>query len=119
LGGLDQAFQYIQEYTGYIYPGVVVVVFGMGLFWKQGTTRAALWTAIATIPAGILIKIYFPEMPFILRMGYVFILLVFIASIVSLTDRNLVEGKLPTGKKAKFMTNTGYGFVIAAIIAFD
>ncbi|HEY1113454.1 MAG TPA: sodium/solute symporter, partial [Chitinophagaceae bacterium] len=28
LGGLDQAFQYIQEYTGFIYPGVVVV-FGM------------------------------------------------------------------------------------------
>jgi solute:Na+ symporter, SSS family len=115
LGGLDQAFQYIQEYTGYIYPGVVVV-FGMGLFWKQATTRAALWTAIATIPAGIIIKLLYPGMPFILRMGYVFILLVFIASIVSLTDRNLVAGTIPTGKKARFMTNTGYGFVVAAII---
>jgi solute:Na+ symporter, SSS family len=115
LGGLDQAFQYIQEYTGYIYPGVVVV-FGMGLFWKQATTRAALWTAIATIPAGIIIKLLYPTMPFILRMGYVFILLVFIASIVSLNDRHLVEGTVPTGKKARFMTNTGYGFVIAAII---
>jgi solute:Na+ symporter, SSS family len=115
LGGLDQAFQYIQEYTGYIYPGVVVV-FGMGLFWKQATTRAALWTAIATIPAGIIIKLLYPGMPFILRMGYVFILLVFIASIVSLSDRNLVAGTIPTGKKARFMTNTGYGFVVAAII---
>jgi solute:Na+ symporter, SSS family len=115
LGGLDQAFQYIQEYTGYIYPGVVVV-FGMGLFWKQATTRAALWTAIATIPAGIIIKLIYPTMPFILRMGYVFILLVFIASIVSLSDRRLVEGTIPAGKKARFMTNTGYGFVVAAII---
>ena len=115
LGGLDQAFQYIQEYTGYIYPGVVVV-FGMGLFWKQATTRAALWTAIATIPAGIIIKLIYPTMPFILRMGYVFILLVFIASIVSLSDRHLVEGTIPTGKKARFMTNAGYGFVVAAII---
>ncbi|MFO7922537.1 MAG: sodium/sugar symporter [Bacteroidales bacterium] len=115
LGGLDQAFQYIQEYTGYIYPGVVVV-FGMGLFWKQATARAALWTAIATIPAGIVIKIFFPGMPFILRMGYVFILLVFIASVISLRDRNLVEGTLPKGRKARFMTNTGYGFVIAGII---
>ncbi len=115
LGGLDQAFQYIQEYTGYIYPGVVVV-FGMGLFWKQATTRAALWTAIATIPAGIVIKILYPQMPFILRMGYVFILLVFIASIISLRDRNLVEGTLPAGKKARFMTSTGYGFIITGII---
>ncbi len=115
LGGLDQAFQYIQEYTGYIYPGVVVV-FGMGLFWKQATTRAALWTAIATIPAGIVIKLFYPDMPFILRMGYVFILLVFIASAISLRDRSLVEGTVPTGNKARFMTNTGYGFVIAGII---
>ncbi len=115
LGGLDQAFQYIQEYTGYIYPGVVVV-FGMGLFWKQATGRAALWTAIATIPAGIAIKLLFPEMPFILRMGYVFIILVFLASYLSLTDKRLVKTELPKGFRASFMIRTGYGFIIAGII---
>ncbi len=114
LGGLDQAFQYIQEYTGYIYPGVCVV-FGMGLFWKQATARAALWTAIATIPAGIVIKLLFPEMPFPLRMGYVFILLVFIASIVSLRDKHLVEGKLPAADKAKAMEKAGYTFIALGI----
>jgi SSS family solute:Na+ symporter len=87
LGGLDQAFQYIQEYTGYIYPGVVVV-FGMGLFWRQVNSNAALWTAIATIPAGIVIKLIYPEMPFILRMGYVFILLCIIAISISFLDRS-------------------------------
>jgi solute:Na+ symporter, SSS family len=116
LGGLDQAFQYIQEYTGYIYPGVVVV-FGMGLFWKQATTRAALWTAIATIPAGILIRMLFPEMPFILRMGYVFIILILMASAVSLSDRKLVTGKPLSGYKYGFMVKTGYGFIIAGIIS--
>jgi solute:Na+ symporter, SSS family len=115
LGGLDQAFQYIQEYTGYIYPGVVVV-FGMGLFWKQATARAALWTAIATIPAGIIIKMVFPEMPFILRMGYVFIILVLISSYLSLTDRRLVKAGPPEGFRAVFMTRTGYGFIIAGIL---
>ena len=34
LGGLDQAFQYIQEYSGFIYPGIIVV-FGLGLLWKK------------------------------------------------------------------------------------
>ena len=115
LGGLDQAFQYIQEYTGYIYPGVVVV-FGMGLFWKQGTTKAALWTAIATIPAGILIKVLFPDMPFILRMGYVFIILALLASVISLTDRRLIAGKPLADTKAGFMVKTGYGFIIAGVI---
>lgn len=117
LGGLDQAFQYIQEYTGYIYPGVVVV-FGMGLFWKQATARAALWTAIATIPAGIVIKMLFPEMPFILRMGYVFIILALIATWLSLTDRKLVKTEPAKNYRARFMTRTGYGFIVAGVIAF-
>lgn len=87
LGGLDQAFQYIQEYTGYIYPGVVVV-FGMGLFWRQVSSKAALWTAIATIPAGIMFKLIYPDMPFILRMGNVFILLCIIVIAITFLDRS-------------------------------
>lgn len=87
LGGLDQAFQYIQEYSGYVYPGVTVV-FGMGLLWKKATNRAALWTSILTIPVGIALKFAYPEMGFVLRMGYVFIILVIIAVTLSLLDRS-------------------------------
>lgn len=86
LGGLDQAFQYIQEYTGFIYPGVVVV-FGMALLWKRATNRAALWTTIATLPMGIFMKIALPDLPFIIRMGYVGMILISIATIVTLTDK--------------------------------
>jgi SSS family solute:Na+ symporter len=86
LQQFDQVFQYIQEYTGFIYPGAVVV-FSMGLFWKQMTSKAAIWTAALTIPIGIAIKFAYPEMPFILRMGYVFIVLCLIASIVSFYDK--------------------------------
>ncbi|MBS1232235.1 MAG: sodium solute transporter, partial [Bacteroidetes bacterium] len=71
LQTLDQAYQYIQEYTGFIYPGEFLIFF-CGLFWRQASTRAALFTAILTIPLGILFKIIFPGMPFILRIGYVF-----------------------------------------------
>lgn len=87
LGGLDQAFQYIQEYSGYVYPGVTVV-FGMGLLWKKATNRAALWTSILTIPVGIAFKFAYPEMGFVLRMGYAFIILVIIAVTLSLLDRS-------------------------------
>ncbi len=87
LGGLDQAFQYIQEYSGYVYPGVTVV-FGMGLLWKKATNRAAFWTSILTIPVGIALKFAYPEMGFVLRMGYAFIILVIIAATLSLLDRS-------------------------------
>ncbi len=116
LGGLDQAFQYIQEYTGYIYPGVVVV-FCMGLFWKQATSRAALWTAIATIPAGFIIKLLYPGMPFILRMGYVFIILVLIASIISLADRKgKTEREIPTDAFSGKVVKIGWGFNVLGIL---
>ncbi|MEO0899472.1 MAG: sodium/solute symporter [Bacteroidota bacterium] len=91
LGQLDQAFQYIQEYTGLIYPGVAVV-FSMGLFWKRANTSAAIAVALLTLPLGIGAKFMFSEMmeggmPFLLRMGYVFIALVAVGSLFIFFDK--------------------------------
>lgn len=116
LSSLDQVFQYIQEYTGYIYPGAVVV-FAMGLFWKQMTPNAALWTAIATIPAGILFKFFYPEMPFIIRMGYVFIILCVIASVISFTEKGTkVKTPLPEGSRQRYLVNVSYLFFALGLI---
>ena len=117
LGGLDQAFQYIQEYTGYIYPGVVVV-FCMGLFWRQATSNAALWTAIITIPAGIAIRAIFPDMPFILRMGYVFIVLAFVATLISLYDKRgkVVKDAVITERSKKIVA-VGWFFIVLGIVS--
>jgi len=117
LGGLDQAFQYIQEYTGYIYPGVVLV-FIMGLFWKKATAKAALWTAIITIPLGIVIKWIVPEMPFILRMGYVFIILVFVASLISFNDnKNDIENNITESSYTKAVVRSGWVLIVLGIIS--
>lgn len=114
LGGLDQAFQYIQEYSGYIYPGVTVV-FGMGLLWKKATNRAALWTSILTIPVGILLKITCPDMGFVLRMSYAFIILLVIAVTLSLTDRSESTVDENAGKDTgKSVTISWIMFALAA-----
>jgi SSS family solute:Na+ symporter len=86
LRTLDQAYQYIQEYTGFIYPGEFLIFF-CGLFWRKASSKAALWTALLTIPLGLLMKTFFPEMPFVLRIGYVFILLSFVMVGLSLLDK--------------------------------
>ena len=44
LGNFDQAFQYIQEFTGFFTPGIVVI-FLLGMFWKGMTTQGALAAA--------------------------------------------------------------------------
>lgn len=118
LGGLDQAFQYIQEYTGFIYPGAVVV-FGMGLLWKKATARAALWTAIFTIPLGIAIKIALPDLPFILRMGYVCMGLIGIAVVLSLTDKkHQVLDPQQMGKYKEGLISGGKMFALASAVCF-
>ncbi len=106
LGGLDQAFQYIQEYSGFIYPGIVIV-FGLGLLWKRATGKAAVWTSIATIPAGVFFKVAFPDMPFQFRMGYVFIVLAAIFITITYSDKSAREVKLPIAEDRSKMLKWG------------
>ncbi|WP_119078996.1 sodium/sugar symporter [Chitinophaga alhagiae] len=85
LKSLDQGFQFIQEYTGFISPGVFAI-FIMGFFWKRTTANAALTGAILAIPLSVALKFGMPELPFINRMGWVFIIIVVIMGIISLLD---------------------------------
>lgn len=55
LGGIDQAFQFIQEYTGIVSPGILAV-FILGLFWKKTTNNAAIWGAVLSIPIALILK---------------------------------------------------------------
>ncbi|MBR5432337.1 MAG: sodium/glucose cotransporter, partial [Bacteroidales bacterium] len=122
LGGLDQAFQYIQEYSGFIYPGIVCV-FGMGLLWKRASAKAAVWTAIATIPLGVLFKLTMPHVAFQLRAGYIFMILLAMMVINSLNDKNFVKSE-PLSEKdqatmvkwGKRLGYTGIFFIVLALI---
>ena len=90
MGAADQAFQIIQEYSGFVYPGVVVI-FGLGLLWKRASGTAAVVAAIGTFAFSVLFKFMFPEVPFLLRMGYVFIALVILFIGLSLMSKKTVE----------------------------
>ena len=102
LGGLDQAFQYIQEYSGFIYPGIITV-FGLGLLWKRASSTAAVWTAIITIPMGILFKICLPNVAFQFRAGYIFIILVSFFILVSYLDKKFINCEQPEERDQKQM----------------
>ena len=87
VGSADQAFLVIQEYCGFVYPGIVVI-FSLGLLWKRASGRAAVVTAIVTFVLSTLFKFTLPEVPFLLRMGYVFMCLAVLFISISLTDKN-------------------------------
>ncbi|MEE9361710.1 MAG: sodium/solute symporter [Cellulophaga sp.] len=74
LSTLEQAFQFIQNFTGMVTPGIVVV-FLFGLFWKKASSLGALWTVILTIPVSLLLDILITDLPFLDRMGMSFLIL--------------------------------------------
>lgn len=84
LGGIDQMFQYIQEYTGLVSPGILAV-FLMGLFWKKATNKGAIWGVLCSIPIALLFKLLPFEMPFMDQMFYTCILTIVIIFMVSLS----------------------------------
>ena len=85
LASLDQVFQYIQEYTGFVSPGVLAI-FIMGLFWGKATPNAALVSAVLSIPLSAGLKILTPGFPFLNRMLIVFLLSVALIIAISLFE---------------------------------
>lgn len=90
LQSLDQAYQFIQEYVGFIAPGVLAI-FLLGLFWKKTTAAAALTGTLTTIPLSTVLKFLpawtngaFPDIPFLDRMGITFLVIVVAMIIISL-----------------------------------
>ena len=98
LGGIDQAFQFIQEYTGIVSPGILAV-FVMGLFWKKTSNKGAIYGALTSIPIALYFKIspkgwlagnafeqFFPNLPFIDQMGLTALLSMVVIIVVSLRE---------------------------------
>ncbi len=114
LRNLDQGFQYIQEYTGFISPGVLAI-FLLGFFWKRTTALAAVVAALLTIPMSTFLKFQFSEIPFLDRMGIVFLALVVVMVLLTLLDpksRNNPKGL--EIEASMFKPNTG--FIVGAIL---
>jgi SSS family solute:Na+ symporter len=84
LQSVPQVFQYIQEYTGIVSPGILAV-FLMGLFWKKTTTKGAIYGVLASIAIALMLKLGPVELPFLDQMYYTLILTIVIIVGVSLT----------------------------------
>ena len=86
LGKFDQAFQYIQEFTGFFTPGIVVI-FVMGMFWKRTSSMGALSAALGSAIFSLVLKFAWPELPFMDRVGLVFLLCLALCYLVSIMGK--------------------------------
>jgi SSS family solute:Na+ symporter len=119
VSSFGQAFQFIQEFTGFVSPGVVAI-FMLGLFWKRTTSNAAVWGAIITIPSGFLIKFLVPSIPFMDRMGIVFLLVMAAMMLISVLETKENHEKAIDIKTGMFRTETSFNtgsIGISAVLA--
>jgi SSS family solute:Na+ symporter len=85
LKNFGQGFEYIQEYTGFISPGITAI-FLFGFFWKKTTAKGATAAAVLSIPLSAFLKFQFPDLPFLNRMGIVFWVCSLVLVIISLIE---------------------------------
>lgn len=115
LGDFDQAFQYIQEFTGFFTPGIVVLFF-MGMFWKKTTADAALLAAVGSAVFSFLFYQFWPALPFMDRVGLVFLLCLGLAIVVSLLQGNKVQAGAVELNDISFDTSKGFSLSLALVV---
>jgi SSS family solute:Na+ symporter len=136
MGEGKQGFQYIQEYTGFVSPGIFAI-FILGFFWKRTTAAAALVAAVITFPLSLFLK-FLPkwadlsslapmgfaslsaesgvyEIPFLDRMGFVFLICAFLMIVISLLGPRENEKGLEIDAA---MFKPQGGFAVGAVIVF-
>lgn len=115
LGSFDQAFQYIQEFTGFFTPGICVI-FLLGMFWDRCTAAGALVAAIGSAVLSFALKIWWPALPFMDRVGLVFVACLAIAMLLSLMGPKQETAMRVDLKNIDYSTNAGFNTGAAIVI---
>jgi len=137
LMGIDKkgGFQYIQEYTGFVSPGIFAM-FILGFFWKKTTSNAALFATVGGFAFSLFFK-FLPgfmdlsflqqfgfakanaegifEIPFLDRMGFVFLICIIGMALISLVENR--RGVKPNGLEVdRKMFKMSPSFAVGALI---
>ena len=137
MGEGKQGFNYIQEYTGFVSPGIFAM-FVLGFFWKRTTSSAAMFAMIGGLAMSIVLKFlpmwtnldwltpygfYQPnmdnggkfEIPFLDRMGFVFMFCFVGMAIINFIQNR--RGVVTKGLEVDAsMFKTSKSFAIGALI---
>ncbi|EYU16234.1 sodium/sugar symporter [Photorhabdus aegyptia] len=116
LGGINQAFQYIQEYTGLVSPGILAV-FLLGLFWKKTTSKGAIIGVVLSIPFALFLKFMPFSMPFMDQMLYTLLFTLIVIAFTSLsTSANDDDPKGIVLVSSMFATDRSFNIASYAIM---
>jgi len=116
IGGFASGFQTVQEYSGFIAPGIVVV-FLLGFFWKKTSASGAFGALLGSILFNILLKFGMPDIPFIIRVWLVFMACLAVAVILSLMAKQTEANQSVQTKDIDFGTNSTFNRLSIGVVA--
>jgi SSS family solute:Na+ symporter len=114
VGASEQAFQFIQEFTGFFTPGITVI-FLLGLFWKRANEAGAICAAVASVLLSWLFKAEWASLPFMNRMGVVFLIALALAVVVSLVTPGRADTDTIETGDVSYATKTGFNVGATAV----
>ncbi len=115
LSNFGQGFQYIQNFTGFVTPGICVI-FLLGLFWARTTATAAMVSMLATVVLSWVFYQFLPDYPFMNRVGWCFVAGIVIAVGISLMSPNKEAAMSVDIKNVDFKTGTGFNIASVLIV---
>ena len=126
LGSSEQAFQFIQEFTGFFTPGITVI-FLLGLFWKRANEAGAIVAAVTSVVLSTIMKYTLPAAalptgvndyltPFINRMGVVFLVSLVLAVIVSLATPQREGADTIDSRDVRYRTSSGFNIGALGVV---
>ena len=126
VGSSEQAFQFIQEFTGFFTPGICVI-FLLGLFWKRANEAGAIVAAVTSVALSTIMKYTLPAAafpqgvndymtPFINRMGVVFLVSLVLAVVVSLATPERADADTIDTTGVRYKTSAGFNIGALGVI---
>jgi len=107
LGGFESAFQTVQEYTGFIAPGVVAV-FLLGMFFPRTNSTGAFAALFISVVVSLIFKFAFPDFSFVNRIWVVFLLCMVSAMVASAVSAAPAKERLVPSGDVKFKTSASF-----------
>lgn len=114
LGNMESAFQAIQEFTGFIAPGIVAV-FLMGMFYKRTNSAGAAAMLAVTLIASYTLKVLLPDFAFVNRVWVTFLACLVAGALVSHATVTPKEGQFVALGDINFNTKRGFNICTAFI----
>jgi SSS family solute:Na+ symporter len=116
LASFDQAFQYIQDFTGFVTPGICVI-FLLGIFWERTTALAAMVAALVTVLMSAAFYLWLPNYPFMNRVGWCFVAGMVIAIVISLASPKRETALRVDIRNVDYSTGTGFNIASLIVVA--